>query len=199
MKPRVDIVGMILAGGKSKRMGNNKALLQLDGRPIIGHVAQTLQQAFEHVAVVSDQGASYEFLRLPVYPDVRKDCGPLGGIHAGFLHSGAQNIFVAACDTPYISKDLIEYIIDYPTEAPVKVAWTDDMIHPLCGLYSRTALPAIEQALERKELQVKLLLKRVGAAKVSIATDLPFYHPLLLRNINTPADFEKISPHHPSV
>lgn len=190
MKARPEIVGVILAGGKSSRMGTNKALLEWDGLPLIAHVARTLQHVFKRVLLVADEAEPYRFLRLPVYPDIFKDSGPLGGIHAGFVHSGAKNIFVAACDTPYISRALIEYIIHYPSEASVKIARMDGEVHPLCGQYSRAAMPYIQQALETRRLRLKKVLNDLKATEVPITEELPLYHLHLLKNFNTPADFE---------
>lgn len=192
MKARPETVGVIVAGGKSTRMGLNKALREWDGIPLIAHVAKTMQGVFKRVLIVADDAESYRFLRLPVYPDIFKDSGPLGGIHAGFIHSGAKNIFVSACDTPFISQALVEYILRYPSEAPVKIAEMDGEMHPLCGLYSRSALPWIQHALEANHLQLKQVLHRVQAATVPITPAIPFYHPLLLKNFNTPADFEPL-------
>lgn len=190
MKARPEIVGVIVAGGKSSRMGTNKALIELNGLPLIAHVARTMQHVFKRVFIVADDAEPYRFLRLPVYPDIFKDSGPLGGIHAGFVHSGAKSIFVAACDTPFISPALIEYIIHYPSEASVKVAQMDGEVHPLCGWYDRSTMPYVQQALEANQLQVKKVLCHLQAAEVPITNELPFYHPLLLKNFNTPADFE---------
>jgi molybdopterin-guanine dinucleotide biosynthesis protein A len=190
MTVEAEIVGVILAGGKSSRMGRNKALIEREGLPLIAHVAQTLQRLFRRVLIVADDAEPYRFLRLPVFPDLFKDAGPLGGIHAGFVHSGAKSIFVSACDTPCLSPALIEYIIRYPSETSVKVAQMDGELHPLCGLYARPALPFIQHALENGELQVKKVLHRLKAAEVAITDTLRFYHPLLLKNFNTPADVE---------
>lgn len=188
MKARPEIVGVIVAGGKSSRMGTNKALIAWDGLPLIAHVSRTMQHVFKRVLIVADDAEPYRFLRLPVYPDIFKDSGPLGGIHAGFVHSGAKSIFVAACDTPFISRALIEYIIHYPSGASVKVAQMDGVVHPLCGWYDRSAMPYLQQALEANQLQLKKVLYHLKAAEVPITNELPFYHPLLLKNFNTPAD-----------
>jgi molybdenum cofactor guanylyltransferase len=190
MKADSKIVGVILAGGKSSRMGRNKALIEWEGLPLIAHVARTLQSLFQRVLIVADDAEPYRFLQLQVWPDIFKDAGPLGGIHAGFLHSGAASIFVSACDTPFLSPALIEYIIRYPSEASAKVARRDGRLHPLCAVYARSALPFVQQALENGELQVKKVLRRLKAEEVAITDELPFYHPLLLKNFNTPADFE---------
>ncbi len=185
-----EIVGVILAGGKSSRMGRNKALIEWEGLPLIAHVARTLQRLFRRVLIVADDTEPYRFLQLQVWPDIFKDAGPLGGIHAGLLHAGAASIFVSACDTPFLSPALIEYIVAYPSEASVKVARMDGRLHPLCGLYARSALPFVQQALENGELQVRNVLHRLNAAEVAITDQLPFYHPFLLNNLNTPADLE---------
>jgi molybdopterin-guanine dinucleotide biosynthesis protein A len=191
MSAHQEIVGVVIAGGNSVRMGTDKALLLFNGKPLIARVAAVLLQCFERVMVIADRVERYSFLNLPVYPDLFKGCGPLGGIHAAMSHSPVERLFVSACDTPFISQALIEHIIRYPSEMPIKVAEMDGEVQPLCGLYSRSALPSIQQALESNILQVKRVLQEVGAAKIPITPELPFYHPLLLKNFNTPADVEQ--------
>ena len=73
----MDVTGVILAGGRSSRMGEDKALLQYNGKPFIQHIAETLLQILPHVIVISDRQKEYSFLNLPIYPDLFCDCGPL--------------------------------------------------------------------------------------------------------------------------
>ncbi len=173
-------------------MGMNKALLPLDGRPMIQHVADTLRQVFERVVLISDEAGGLEFLTLPLYPDVYKDCGPLAGIHSAFIHTDAEFIFVSSCDTPFISTDLVSYLVRFPSDAPIRVAEADDRAHPLCGVYSRMILPLLEQSLQAKSLKLMDFLQKASAQLISITPDLPLYDPRLLMNINDSADYQAL-------
>lgn len=192
MNREKDIVGVILAGGKSRRMGTNKALLPYRGQPLIEHIAKVMQEVFERVIVVADEREAYQFLNLRVYPDIHKDCGPLGGIHAAFHHSDANALFVVSCDLPGLMPNLIEYILSVDAHAPAVVPAADEKVHPLCGLYRRKMLPQIEQAIQDGVLALRALLENVGAVTVPITPELPFYTKQLLSNVNSPDDFAAI-------
>jgi molybdenum cofactor guanylyltransferase len=114
-----DISGVLLAGGKSSRMGRDKVLLDLHGTPLIEFVAETLNQVFDQVIVSAIDIQTYQFLGLEIVPDTIKDCGPSGGIHAAFLHGTSSSIFLTACDTPCISPELIRYIPSFHSQKPV--------------------------------------------------------------------------------
>ncbi len=194
MNREKDIVGVILAGGKSRRMGTNKALLPYQGRPLIEHIANVVREVFEHVVVVADEGEAYSFLNLPLHPDIYKDRGPLGGIHAAFHHTNASTLFVVSCDLPGITPQLIEYLVNIDAQASAVVPVVDEKLHPLCGLYRGTILPHIEQAIQDGTLAMTALLEKVGAVKVPITPELPFYTKQLLSNVNSPDDYAAIAP-----
>lgn len=189
MNHEKDFVGVILAGGKSRRMGTNKALLPYRGRLLIEHIANVMQEVFERVVIVADEGEPYRFLNLPVYSDIHKNCGPLGGIHAAFCQTNANVLFVVSCDLPGVTPKLIEYILHADTHAAAVVPTADEQLHPLCGLYRHMMLPQIEQAIFDGELALHALLKKVGAVTVPITPALPFYTKQLLSNVNSPDDF----------
>lgn len=190
MSPHKDIVGVILAGGKSRRMGTAKALLKLRGVPLIQHVAALMAKTFSSVVIIADNGAEYAFLNLPTYPDVKKNCGPLGGIHSAFVNTDAEKIFVVSCDEPFISKDLVEYVCEFGAQTEIKVPSIRGNVEPLCGLYSRTILPAVEKAISLNDLKVKHLLLQCHTTTIPISPALPFYKEHLFANLNEPSDFE---------
>lgn len=194
MNREKDIVGVILAGGKSRRMGTNKALLPYRGQPLIEHIARVMQKVFERVIIVADEGEAYRFLNLPFYPDIHKDCGPLGGIHAAFHQTSADALFVVSCDLPGLTPKLIEYILNVEAHASAVIPTSDERLHPLCGLYRRKMLPQIEQAIRDGALAIHTLLEKVGAVTVPITPELPFYTKQLFSNVNSPDDFAAIEP-----
>ena len=195
MTPRSDIIGVILAGGDSTRMGTDKALLVLDDLTLIEHVARTMRQVFKDVVVISNVPVKYSFLNLPTFPDIYRNCGPLAGFHSAFLHTHAPAVFVTACDTPFITKELIEHLITSPAEEDVRVPSHDGKLHPLCSYYSRASLPTIESHLGRQQFKIQEVFKELTIHRVPITNDLPFYKKHILSNINDLKEFKKFSGH----
>lgn len=195
MKIGSDITGVILAGGNSSRMGTDKALVILDGRPIISHINSTLQAIFEHVVLITNDASPYSFLKLGSFGDLYRDRGPLGGIHSALLRTKSPSVFVLACDTPYVSKELIHHIIGYPSNALVKIPSVRGRVHPLCGWYSGECLNAIGDRLERQQNGVQDFLRAMPTEIIPISPALPFYQENLLANLNSPSDVRGSSPH----
>jgi molybdopterin-guanine dinucleotide biosynthesis protein A len=183
------ITAAILAGGKSLRMGRDKALMKLDGRPFVSHVATTLQEVFDQVILVANDPSAYEFLGLESIEDVYRDCGPLGGIHSALVRAGGADIFVSACDTPFVTRDLVRYIVGFDSNALARIPSFKQQLHPLCGIYTQNCLPAIVERLESRRLRVVDFVESIHAAVIPISPDLPFYREDLFANFNTPEDF----------
>ncbi|MEW6511687.1 MAG: molybdenum cofactor guanylyltransferase [Bacteroidota bacterium] len=184
------IWGVVLAGGDSRRMGRDKALIPFKGIPMAAHIVATLAHAVGHVVVVTSPDRSYSFQGIDVIHDIFPGQGPLAGIHAAFETLRADSLFVLACDTPFVRVELIRHIIDQSRDASVTVAEMGGRVHPLCGLYRSPVLPAITRRLNEGKLKVKDLLEEVGAKRVLIGPDLSFYRENLLANVNTKNDFE---------
>ena len=185
------VTGAILAGGKSSRMGRDKALLEIDGKPFIHRIAETLRQIFNHVVIISDHGENYKFLNLPIYDDVYKNCGPLGGIHSALTHSTTKSVFIVPCDIPFLSPDVVRSILfshGYPA-APVPTAL--GCIQPLCGVYTRRCLPLLEKHLKRGQFKVHRFLEGSDAAFVSLPDRTDGEISSLIANINSVEEFNR--------
>jgi molybdopterin-guanine dinucleotide biosynthesis protein A len=185
------ITGAVLAGGKSSRMGTDKALLTLDGRPFVSHVASTLQAVFNRVILVTNDASAYGFLGLETFEDVFADCGPLGGIHSALTHAGGGDIFVSACDTPLITSDLVRYIIGFQSSASARIPSFDQQLHPLCGLYTQDCIPNIVERLKSRRLRVLDFIEVAQATVIPISPELPFYKEDLFINFNSPEDYPR--------
>ena len=132
----------------------------------------------------------YDFLCAPVIPDIYGNCGPLGGIHAALTAARTAACLVVSCDAPFITRDLFACLLRQ-RRAPITVPCVDGWQHPLCGIYSRTIFPLLEDALQGGRLKVRDLLQEAGAQTVTLSRDLPFYSPWLLFNVNTREDLRK--------
>ena len=171
-------------------MGVDKALLKFDRLTFIQHVTRTMHEVFNDLLIISDKWKTYEFLKIPVVPDIYKNCGPLGGIHAAFHHSTASALFVVSCDTPFISRELIGHIIGYEGDAEVKIPSEDSSLHPLCGFYTRGCLPVIEMNLNKQCFKVQDIFHQLKTLIIPITPELQFYTKELFLNFNNPADIQ---------
>lgn len=180
------IAAAILAGGKNSRMGKDKALLDFNGKTFIGRIAEALSQQFSPLVIVSDYRDRYCFLKLPVYSDVFKNCGPLGGIYS-VLKNIQGEVFITSCDTPFINRNVIQRLIDARGDEDVTVFSINDSIQPLCGIYNSRILPVLEEHLKAKQFSVVKFLEEVRMAHLDLPPNNNANHALL--NINTPEEY----------
>ncbi|RJP25884.1 MAG: molybdenum cofactor guanylyltransferase [Candidatus Abyssobacteria bacterium SURF_5] len=182
---------VILAGGKSTRIGQNKALLDFGGESLIGRIYRILKSAFNDVFVSANDKDIYKFLGAPVIPDAFPGGGSLAGIHAGLLACASAHCFFVACDMPFINIELIRRLhglIDgYDVIIPVSTVGYE----PLHAFYSRQCLPHIQQQLEQRNLKVIDFFSQVRIREVK-RTELQGCDPSELSyfNINTKDKYE---------
>jgi len=196
-----DITGIILSGGKSKRMGVNKSLLKVESKTIIEVVQDKISKLFKELLVVTNEPELYQFLNLIIYEDIFLGKGPLAGIHSGLVHSKTQQNFILSCDIPLITTDMINTIINYKKNSPITVAKADGYIQQLCGVYDKSCLSKVEDLLEeslsdenrntqqeKRGCKVLQLIKEIDS-EILDAEALPFYNKDLFFNMNTMDDF----------
>ena len=194
-----DISGIILSGGLSSRMGTDKSLLVINGQTIIERITNLISSLFENILIITNSPDEYRFLNIPLYEDIYKNKGPLAGIHSGLFNSHTEINFVVSCDTPLITKDMINYLINYKSDKPVRY-FTDSLYeHPLVGVYSRTFLPHIENVFnsvddasinKEKNYSIKNFLKKIDHEIIQVE-NLPFYSKEMFFNVNLPTDLMK--------
>jgi molybdopterin-guanine dinucleotide biosynthesis protein A len=108
------VSAIVLAGGQSRRMGRDKALIDYQGRPIIAHVVDTLRALSDDIAVVSNRSELYSPFGARVVADYEPPCGPLGGIAAGLQTAQHPLAVVVACDMPFLNVTLLRWLINLP-------------------------------------------------------------------------------------
>jgi molybdopterin-guanine dinucleotide biosynthesis protein A len=189
-----DITGVILAGGKSSRMGVNKSFLKLGNQTIIERIADLMKSIFSEVIIITNTTDEYKFLNLPLYEDIYKWKGPLAGIHSALTHSQTEKIFVLSCDVPLMSKEMIEYIIEYKTDKSIVFCEAAGYHQPLVGVYSKKILSEIEKFISNNEMSDKSFhqfLKMVDA-EIIHPEKLSFYNDEFFFNVNNPNDYTMI-------
>ena len=187
MNKRDDIAAAILVGGKSSRMGKDKALLEFNGISFIRRVAEVFFQECSPVIVISDHGERYSFLGLPVCEDEYKNCGPLGGIHTALKNVPTNTVCIASCDIPFIHRDLLRQLLDVRGEEDITVFSSNGMVQPLFGIYHTRILPTLEKHLNSNRFSVLDFLRDVKTVHVTPPFNTMAAHALL--NINTPTEY----------
>jgi molybdopterin-guanine dinucleotide biosynthesis protein A len=141
----------IIAGGASRRMGTSKALLNLDGQPLIARIAALLRSVFPELVVVTPSSEIAEAAGAPALPDAFPGKGPLAGIHAALWHLG-QPVFCCACDMPSLNADFIRYLCDCLDDYDAVVPRLGTYDEPLHAVYALSCLEAIESELRHDHI-----------------------------------------------
>lgn len=188
------VTGVILAGGASRRMGSNKALLLHQGGRLIEGIHRTLAELFEEVIIVTNTPELYQFLSCRKVPDIYPGKGVMSGIHAGLSQSRENAVFVVACDMPYLRGALIRHLTTLSPEVDLVMPVSSGGYEPLHALYSKECLPALEELLQDAEnRRVVALLSRVRVREVS-PEEVACFDPEFdsFANINTPDDYYRL-------
>lgn len=173
----------ILAGGKSSRMGEDKGLKPLLGKPLIAYLLHTLNQIKTEVFIIS-QNPDYEIFGKPVIPDIIPNKGPLGGIYTALFHA-QEAILVISVDTPFISlANMTNLMQNAPTDK-LCVASVEHKIQPLFGIYPYHLIAAIALKVSRNQLKIHEFLEENDTYKLPVNLTT-----LEQMNLNTTADFE---------
>ncbi|MCE7791477.1 molybdenum cofactor guanylyltransferase [Salipaludibacillus sp. CUR1] len=165
----MELTGILLAGGKSSRMGTNKALLQIDGKENIIRLKEKLEPVAKELLLVTNDPDNYHFLKVPVVQDKEKGQGPLAGIEAGLTHSNSHwNLFVA-CDLPFFTTKVVEVLVKTAKSSPgvqAVVPVSENREHPLYALYHQSSLPYVRYCLENNKRRIRDLLAGLNVARV---------------------------------
>jgi molybdopterin-guanine dinucleotide biosynthesis protein A len=184
--------GFVLAGGKSTRMGQDKAAVTLNGLTLLQHALAALREVCRDVAILG-KCELYGSLG-PVYEDIFPGCGPLGGIHTALSNSQTPLNLIIAVDTPFLSPDFLSYLADraIDSSAIVTTPEIDEYTQPLCTVYSLDFRSIAEQALRQGNYKIvplfpkdrTLVIKEAELRQFAFATDM-------FENLNTPEDLAR--------
>jgi molybdopterin-guanine dinucleotide biosynthesis protein A len=185
-----DVATFILAGGKSTRMGTDKAFVTLDGRTLLARVLEVVRSVTDDVRIVGDAVKYAPF--APVVEDVFRNCGPLGGIHAALRSSQADLNLILAVDVPFASRTFLQYLIGRARSLPsamVTVARTSEGWQPLCAVYRREFAELAENFLRAGRYKIDALFDE-GRTQVIGEDELQSagFSLRIFRNLNTPEE-----------
>jgi molybdopterin-guanine dinucleotide biosynthesis protein A len=197
-----NINAVILTGGKSSRMGVDKCLLKFGNATLLENTVTLLTPLFNELILSVGYDSSYPEFNYKKAVDVHKGLGPLIGIYSSLLVSETDQNFIVSCDMPFINKDLISFVVNYPTDKLIKIPVAENKIHPLCGVYSKRIVASLKnmiddgmrespgENLKNKKLSIKSFLDNLSVEYINVAENYTGYKPEMFFNINTMDDFE---------
>lgn len=217
MYAQSQISAAILAGGTSSRMGRNKALMVLDGHPLIARVAAPLCDIMQRgrgigeLLLITNTPDEFASLNLAapqggqgprgqlgpgrvrmdwrVHVDVVPGAGPLGGIYTALSYAKFAQVLIVACDLPFITGELVEYLCASSGGSAIFALASEKGAEPLCAVYDKSCLPVIEREILNSRFKVADLYSLLDARVVRLDASLSFYRPNLLVNVNTSEEF----------
>ena len=186
---------VIQAGGESRRMGQDKALLPFLGRPLILRVLERVQPLADEILVTTNRPEAYGFLNLPLIPDLIPGRGALGGVYTAVKSANQPLVAIVACDMPFASPALFaaERDILLSSQVDLAIPHTGEGTEPFHAVYRReTCLPAIEAAIHADKWRVDAWFSQVKVHLLR-AEEIQRYDPQMLcfRNVNTPEELQE--------
>jgi molybdopterin-guanine dinucleotide biosynthesis protein A len=185
------VTAFILAGGKSTRMGSDKAFVTLDGRTLLERALELARSVSRDLRIVGDPAKFEPF--APVVEDRFHDCGPLAGIHAALRASPTELNLILAVDVPFVSPPLLQYMImrAKSSAAPATVPRTNGGWQPLCAVYRRQFAEAAEKALRAGRYKIDALFASVETQAIEEEELLSAgFSAKMFRNLNTREELE---------
>jgi molybdopterin-guanine dinucleotide biosynthesis protein A len=184
--------GVILAGGRSTRLGQNKAFLEINGQSLIERIADRLAQVCVEIIVVTNDVDEYEHLEAAVVPDILPGKGALGGVFSGLKAASNQHSLVVGCDMPFLNLALLRYMQGFAEAYDVVIPRVGQFVEALHAVYSKSCLPHIERRLRAGDLQITRFLSDVRVGYVE-QEEIEVFDPdhLSFFNINSQADLQE--------
>lgn len=187
---RLPVTGVVLAGGASRRMGRNKAFLELGGRPLIVWVLERLAEVCAERLIVANDHSLYAPLGVPVVPDRFPGVGVLGGLHAGLAAARHDLILAVGCDMPFLNPDLLRAFIAWAEGCDVVALRRGEQVETLHAAYRRTCLEPMEEAIRSGQRRIISFFPQVRVRYVAPEDVFPLDPDLRsFRNANTPEEW----------
>ena len=174
---------IILAGGKSTRMGEDKGLMLLNGKPMVQYVIDAFELLTKNIIIIANNDLYTKF-GLPVYVDLVKDKGPLVGIVTGLTNSKSEQNWIISCDSPFVKYDLLVELMNQLDGKECAMPTYENKKHPLIAAYRTSSLTRLKEQLLLDNLK---LMKALEELDVNAFTANNF-DPINFKNINSKAD-----------
>jgi molybdenum cofactor guanylyltransferase len=188
----MQVTGVVLAGGKSRRMGRDKAFLPFGPGLLIERVIEVVQQVTAEVILITNTPEQYQRFGLPMFSDVMAQAGPLGGIYTGLISAKTPYSLCLACDMPFVQATFLRFLCDTAAEADVVIPRNAGNFQPLCAVYSQVCREPIRHQVEAGRLKITGFFDQVRV-RVIDGNLLARYDPydIMFFNANTPQEYDE--------
>ena len=188
-----EVTGILLAGGKSRRMGEDKRHLVVGEQTLLERGLAVLHSIFQEVLVVIAQDSPPLGVDASVVRDLVPDCGSLGGLYSGLMQATTPWVFVVACDMPFLNQAVIAQFTSRRATADIVMAKLDARLHPMHALYGKQCLPVLEQMIGARQLKIQEMVSQLSlrvryVTEADLVTIDPSWRSFY--NVNTLADLE---------
>jgi len=181
MTHKKDITGIIIAGGKSSRMGTDKGFLMLDGDSFMSRIIKALKPLVTDIIIVSNN-TDYDVFNLKRVDDIILDAGPLAGLYSGLYHSNTENNIVLSCDVPLINTTILKTLtIQVSEDIDVVQIESNHKTMPLIALYKKQCMQQCLELLEQGERRLRFAVSQFKTKTIVLDQHLEQY----VKNINT--------------
>jgi len=187
-----ELTGIILAGGKSSRMGKDKGLCEFNGKALVSYAIETLKPLCGKMIISANHfPEKYKQFGVPVISDEIKNIGPMGGIYTCLKHSTTRHNLVLSCDTPFVGTILLKHLLSQVhNEQVVAPAHNNSLIEPLSTYFATNVLDELKHSINNNDYKLINLFNRVRFKPVLMDAFLPFKTGYSFLNINKPEDLE---------
>jgi molybdopterin-guanine dinucleotide biosynthesis protein A len=188
-----DVTGVLLAGGKSRRMGQDKRFLSVGTETLYERSLTVLRSVFQHVLVVIAQDSPPIESDAPVLRDVVAESGSLGGLYTGLKQAGTEWVFAVACDMPFLDPATIRHFVGVKGDVDVVMAKLQNGLQPMHALYHTNCLPVMEHMISAGDLKLHRLADHPALrVRLVVPEELSLVDPQgrSFYNVNTPEDLE---------
>jgi molybdopterin-guanine dinucleotide biosynthesis protein A len=182
----------ILAGGQSRRMGCNKALLELGSSTVLERVIAAAAPLATDFLLITSQTDAFARFGLPLYPDLRTGLGPIGGLYTALEQAPSPVVLLLACDLPFVKTEFLSFLLQGLQDHQAVVPRSAEGLQRLCAVYTRSCLPAVEQAIARQQFHMTAFHDALDV-RILEPTDWQSFDPdhTLFANLNTPEDYKR--------
>ena len=181
--------GIILAGGKSQRMGTDKGLLPLKGKPFISHIYEAMKPIIGDNIVVVSSNVDYDALGYTRIEDLIADKGPVGGLYTALKQSKTKFNLVLSVDVPLVSTELLQWLVDKHEDSfMLTQVQVEEKASPLIGVYDRSMRILLGEHLAGNQLKLRGVINEVNHQTLTV----PEKWSAQVQNINTEEDYKKI-------
>lgn len=182
------ITGLVLAGGKSSRMGTDKGFLMLNNKPFVQYSIDALQPLVSEIIIVSDH-PDYDVFGLKRITDIRKNAGPVSGIYSGLEASTTKYNLILSCDIPLITSEILQKLIDN-TDADSQIIQIESQgkTMPLIALYKKEVKNSFAMFLKNDERRLRVAVKSCSTKTIILEKDDEFS----TMNVNTKNELKAV-------